>query len=110
MTKGLCKLCQKERVILYYGICDGCYRTNIMNNYKYYRIKKEYKDINKIDNEKYRKVLRMVIWYNKSFDEISKVLEMKPRTISWIVQKHCYKCDVYGNPRPLEFCGRKKRT
>lgn len=104
MTKGLCKLCNNERVLIRYGVCDTCYRNKIMNVYKYFRLKKEYKDINKIENEKHRKILRMIIWYDKSFTEISKVMEVPQRTISWIANRYCYKCDVYGNPRPEEFC------
>lgn len=97
-------MCGKERMMVYYELCDFCYRNKVMNVYKYFRLKKEYKDINKIENEKYRKILRMVIWYNKSSTEISKVLEIPQRTVSSIINKHCYKCDVYGNPRPKEFC------
>ena len=104
MTKGLCKLCGKERNIIYYNLCNNCYRNKIMDIYKYYRLKKEYKDIKKVDNEKHRKILRMVLWYDKPFNEISKVLEIPSRTISWVTNKYCYRCDVYGNPRPQEFC------
>lgn len=104
MTKGLCKLCGKEKTLLFYDLCDTCYRNKVMNIYKYYRLKKEYKDINKVDNEKHRKILRMALWYNKSFKEISQVLEIPQRTIGWVVNKYCFRCDVYGNERPLEFC------
>lgn len=107
--KAICKMCNKEREILYYNLCNKCYRTNIMKIYNCHKLKKCYKSIDKIDNEKHRKVLRMVIWYNKPFEEISRVLEIPSRTIAWIINKYCVRCDKYGNPRPLEYCSRKKK-
>lgn len=109
MAVGLCKLCGKERNLLYYETCDPCYRNKIAKVYNQYRLKKEYKDINKIKKVKHREVLRLVIWYNKNQTETSKILNIPQRTISSILEKYCYRCDVYGNPRPKEFIG-KERT
>lgn len=103
---GKCKICGNERRIKYYDLCDSCYRNKIINIYKYYRLKKEYRDINKIKREKHRKILRMVILYNKNFKEVSDVLEIPQRTISWVVDKYCYQCDILGNERPIEFSGK----
>lgn len=109
MTKGLCKICGKEKTLVYYGLCDSCYRKEIMSVYKYYRLKKEYKSIDNIKSEKHRRVLRLAIWYDKPFVEIGKILELKPRLVSWIVNKYCYRCDIEGNPRPEEYCQQKNK-
>lgn len=109
MTRGLCKLCNEEKTLVYYGVCDYCYRHKIMNVYNCYKLRKEYKNIDKIKKDKHRKILRMALWYNKSFKEIAEVLEIPQRTIGWVVNKYCFQCDKYGNPRPLEFCGKPRR-
>lgn len=109
MAKGLCKLCNKEKSIIYYGICDFCYRNKIIKVYSYYKLKTEYKSIDKIKKDKHRKILRMLLWYNKSFKEIADVLEIPSRTVSWVANKYCFQCDKYGNPKPLEFSGKSKR-
>lgn len=105
-------MCNKERQLIYYNLCENCYRNKVSKVYNCYKLKKEYKNIDKIKNEKHRKVLRMTLWYNKSFVEIGKVLEIPSRTISYIINKYCFRCDKYGNPRPLEYCGkiRKKQV
>lgn len=103
MAVGLCKLCGKEKTLLYYETCDSCYRNKIAKVYNQYRLKKEHKDINKVKNKKHREVLRMAIWYDKNQTEISNILKIPQRTISTIINRYCYRCDIYGNPRPQEF-------
>lgn len=100
----ICKICGNERVDYLYGLCQNCYNEQRLK-YKHRKLKQGVK-IEKIERETHRKILRLYLYQNCSYEKIAEMVGLTVRMVNYVVNKYCDYCDKYGNLKPKEFQGK----
>ena len=82
--KGICKCCQKPRVIFYKNLCQSCYKAQ--TNKKDFTPIVDYKEIK---NLKHRKIVKMWCKNKVPRADIAEYFDMTKRNIDTIIKRYC---------------------